>query len=187
MQKGSFGPRALLVRDRVPVTDLVDVDRYGRGICPVHGGQRGAFKVQDGKWTCFRCGLYGDVIDLYALIHDIPIAEALAALEAKYGIKGDPGILRAIESRQSREKALKQAERRKLRIELCDIRLALLRIEDARARIGDFVRNLLSFDEANELAKLADYEAKLLARYEELQGVLPIWKLDDGTDDDVAS
>ena len=50
--------------------------------CPLHADTNPSFTIYpDGHWRCWGCGRYGDVIDLVAAIHNIPLADAVAELE----------------------------------------------------------------------------------------------------------
>jgi putative transposase len=54
-----------------------------RGPCPIHGSQRAASRsfsinLQKGVFRCFypECGAHGNVLDLWAAVHGLPLAEA---------------------------------------------------------------------------------------------------------------
>jgi hypothetical protein len=52
--------------------------------CPLHHDTSPSFVIYpDGHWRCFGCGAYGDALDLYAALHNVPLADAVAALEGQ--------------------------------------------------------------------------------------------------------
>lgn len=49
--------------------------------CPLHQDTNPSFVIYpDGKWRCYGCGAHGDALDLYAALHNVPLADAVAAL-----------------------------------------------------------------------------------------------------------
>ena len=59
--------------------------RVERIKCPLHNGTNPSeFTIYaDGHWKCWSCGRYGDALDLYAALHNVPLADAVAALEGQ--------------------------------------------------------------------------------------------------------
>lgn len=55
--------------------------------CPLHGEKTPSLCFfPDGRWYCFGCHQYGDAVDLYAALYDVPTRDALRI------VKGDsPG------------------------------------------------------------------------------------------------
>jgi len=78
---GGFNPPLNLFHDQVETlkaairieeyaSELTEL-RFGRGICPIHGGDNAsAFAVypEDQRWYCYRCSEGGDLIDLCAAV-----------------------------------------------------------------------------------------------------------------------
>jgi len=62
----------------------LQLDRSGRGPCPFcEGNSKRTFVLRDpeqGKWTCFRCGLYGDVVDFVQALKGVDFKDAVAYL-----------------------------------------------------------------------------------------------------------
>jgi len=56
--------------------------RFYHGLCPVHDETRPSFYVdtERGFFGCHSCGKFGDVINLYALVHDVELPEAISQL-----------------------------------------------------------------------------------------------------------
>lgn len=49
--------------------------------CPLHSDWNPSLRIySDGHFHCFQCGAHGDVIDLYALMHNVTNREAMAAM-----------------------------------------------------------------------------------------------------------
>ena len=41
----------------------IDVNRYGKALCPFHNDRHPSLYVADDHYYCFACGEHGDVID----------------------------------------------------------------------------------------------------------------------------
>ena len=41
----------------------IDVNRYGKALCPFHNDRNPSLYVADDHYYCFACGEHGDVID----------------------------------------------------------------------------------------------------------------------------
>ena len=44
----------------------IDVNRYGKALCPFHNDRHPSLYVADDHYYCFACGEHGDVIDFAA-------------------------------------------------------------------------------------------------------------------------
>ena len=67
----------------------IDVNRYGKALCPFHNDRHPSLYVADDHYYCFACGEHGDVIDLNR--EDIPgfdVREFYVQLVAKLKEKG---------------------------------------------------------------------------------------------------
>ena len=60
------------------VSQYVQLDRGGKGLCPFHDDHRESFKVYDNGWYCFACETGGSIIHFYMQWHDTGFHEALA-------------------------------------------------------------------------------------------------------------
>lgn len=50
---------------RYPISDIIDLDRAGKGRCPLHKDNHPSLKVyENNTWYCFQCHTGGDSIDL---------------------------------------------------------------------------------------------------------------------------
>lgn len=64
-----------------PITQLLNVTRRGNISCPLHDDKNPSFQIKkNNKFTCYSCGEYGDVLDLYQKLHKATFVEAVRAL-----------------------------------------------------------------------------------------------------------
>lgn len=64
-----------------PIYQLLNVTRKGNISCPFHQDKNPSFHIKkNNKFTCYSCGEYGDVIDLYRKLHHVSLKEAVKAL-----------------------------------------------------------------------------------------------------------
>lgn len=65
--------------------------KLNRCSCPLHQEKTPSFTVfNDERFTCFGCGEYGDVIQLYAKLENLSTGQAIRQLAARIGLKGKP-------------------------------------------------------------------------------------------------
>lgn len=108
MSRGRIHPDDIaLVRTSVPIEDVVaervTLRRAGAnlsGLCPFHDDSSPSFTVSPGRglWTCFGCGLGGDVISFVQEAEGLPFVEAVTKLADRGGITlryldGDPNYV----------------------------------------------------------------------------------------------
>jgi hypothetical protein len=166
-----------LVSLRGEAEKLTQLTRAGRGRCPFadHASRDafGVFKSPAGTelWHCFVCGDSGHVVRFYAKAHGMPFFEALESLEATHGLVDNPRAARKAERHIAYAQAVAAEAEARRRDEILDLQQGLLRIEERRAALGNFTRQLLSLDERDELARIADQWCLLWARFEEVLGV----------------
>lgn len=74
--------------------------------CPLHGEKTPSLCFfPDGRWYCFGCHQYGDAVDLYAALYDVPTRDALRI------VKGDsPGYSPAQNRRQTAAQLRRKVE-----------------------------------------------------------------------------
>ena len=61
----------------------IDVNRYGKALCPFHNDRHPSLYVADNHFYCFACGEHGDVIDCAARLFGLPLDEAAQRLAAE--------------------------------------------------------------------------------------------------------
>jgi len=67
---------------QTPITTLLQVSRVGNISCPFHEDKTPSFQIKkNNTFTCYSCGAYGDVIDLYQKIHRCDFITAVKALQ----------------------------------------------------------------------------------------------------------
>ena len=64
------------------VSQYVQLDRGGRGLCPFHDDHRESFSVnlQDNYWHCFACEIGGDIIQFYMRWYGVEFHDAVKVL-----------------------------------------------------------------------------------------------------------
>jgi CHC2-type zinc finger protein/TOTE conflict system primase-like protein len=64
------------------VSQYIQLDRGGRGLCPFHDDHRESFSVnvQDNYWHCFACEIGGSIIDFYMKWHRVEYRDAVTEL-----------------------------------------------------------------------------------------------------------
>lgn len=95
--RGLINPEDIaLVRERVSIEDVVServtLRRVGSnlsGLCPFHDDSSPSFSVSPDKgiWTCFGCGLGGDIISFVQQAEGLPFVEAVQRLADRVGIQ----------------------------------------------------------------------------------------------------
>ncbi len=105
-----------VVRDQINLSDVArcftELKSSGTrllGCCPLpnHNDSNPSFNVYpDGKWYCFGCREYGDVVDLWAAIKGLQSMEAAFNLAHKYGVElpgHDPDAQKKASDRRQKE------------------------------------------------------------------------------------
>ena len=94
----------------------LDVNRYGKALCPFHNDRHPSLYVADDHYYCYGCGEHGDVIDLTARLFELSLYEAAKKLAYDFGISQDKPQ-QDIRRKKSEAQQLKENER------LCFLRL----------------------------------------------------------------
>ena len=93
----------------------IDVNRYGKALCPFHNDRNPSLYVADDHFYCFACGAHGDVIDFAANFFALPIYEAAQRLAADFGIDADRTPTKEIlEKRRQKTEAQQLMENERL-------------------------------------------------------------------------
>lgn len=67
----------------------IDVNRYGKALCPFHNDRHPSLYVADDHYYCFACGEHGDVIDFAAKLFGLPLYAAAQRLAADFHLTPD--------------------------------------------------------------------------------------------------
>ena len=64
----------------------IDVNRYGKALCPFHNDRHPSLYVADDHYYCFACGEHGDVIDFVSRLEAVSPKEAALMLAQMFSI-----------------------------------------------------------------------------------------------------
>ena len=88
----------------------VEVNRYGKALCPFHNDRHPSLFVDDDHYYCYACGEHGDVIDFTSKLHGLSLYDAAKKLAYDFGITQDKPPDKAMQ-----EKLNKKSEAQRLR------------------------------------------------------------------------
>ena len=54
----------------------IDVNRYGKALCPFHNDRHPSLLVADDHFYCFACGEHGDAIDFVSKLFHLSLYDA---------------------------------------------------------------------------------------------------------------
>lgn len=94
----------------------IEVNRYGKALCPFHNDRHPSMVVYDDHYHCFACGEHGDVIDLVANLYGLPVLDAVNKLAYDFGISQDKPPTGEMEEKLNRKS---EAQRLKENEKLC--------------------------------------------------------------------
>ena len=92
----------------------IDVNRYGKALCPFHNDRNPSLYVADDHYYCFACGAHGDVIDFVSKLFQLSLYDAARKLAADFHLSPDkPPSAAALHAKRIRTEAqqLKANER----------------------------------------------------------------------------
>ena len=93
----------------------IEVNRYGKALCPFHNDRHPSLYVTDDHYYCFACGAHGDVIDFAANLFELPLYGAAQRLAADFGIDTDrPPTKEILEKRRQRTESQQLMENERL-------------------------------------------------------------------------
>ena len=93
----------------------IDVNRYGKALCPFHNDRHPSLYVADDHYYCFACGEHGDVIDFAAKLFGLPLYEAAQRLAADFHLTPDkPPSAAALSAKRIRTEAQQLRENERL-------------------------------------------------------------------------
>lgn len=87
----------------------IDVNRYGKALCPFHNDRNPSLYVADDHYYCFACGEHGDVIDFVGKLFQLSPYDAARKLMADFHLSPDkPPSAAALHAKRIRTEAQKQ-------------------------------------------------------------------------------
>jgi len=86
----------------------IEVNRYGKALCPFHNDRHPSMVVYDDHYHCFACGEHGDVIDLVANLYGLPVYDAATKLAYDFGISQDKPPTKETEEKLNRKSEAQQ-------------------------------------------------------------------------------
>lgn len=86
----------------------IEVNRYGKALCPFHNDRHPSMVVYDDHYHCFACGEHGDVIDLVANLYGLPVLDAANKLAYDFGISQDKPPTKEMKEKLNRKSEAQQ-------------------------------------------------------------------------------
>ncbi len=84
----------------------IDVNRYGKALCPFHNDRHPSLIVANDHYHCFACGAHGDVIDFVGKLFQLSPYDAARKLMADFHLSPDkPPSAAAIHAKRIRTEA----------------------------------------------------------------------------------
>ena len=84
----------------------IDVNRYGKALCPFHNDRHPSLYVADDHYYCFACGKHGDVIDFVGRLFQLSPYDAARKLMADFHLSPDkPPSAAALHAKRIRTEA----------------------------------------------------------------------------------
>ena len=93
----------------------IDVNRYGKALCPFHNDRNPSLYVADDHYYCFACGEHGDVIDFVGRLFQLSPYDAARKLMADFHLSPDkPPSAAALHAKRIRTEAQQLIENERL-------------------------------------------------------------------------
>ena len=93
----------------------IDVNRYGKALCPFHNDRHPSLYVADDHYYCFTCGEHGDVIDFVGRLFQLSPYDAARKLMADFHLSPDkPPSAAALHAKRIRTEAQQLMENERL-------------------------------------------------------------------------
>ena len=93
----------------------IDVNRYGKALCPFHNDRHPSLLVADDHYYCFACGAHGDVIDFVGRLFQLSPYDAARKLAADFHLSPDkPPSAAALHAKRIRTEAQQLRENERL-------------------------------------------------------------------------
>ena len=93
----------------------IDVNRYGKALCPFHNDRNPSLYVADNHYYCFACGEHGDVIAFVGKLFQLSPYDAARKLMADFHLSPDkPPSAAALHAKRIRTEAQQLRENERL-------------------------------------------------------------------------
>ena len=93
----------------------IDVNRYGKALCPFHNDRHPSLLVADEHYYCFACGEHGDVIDFVGRLFQLSPYDTARKLMADFHLSPDkPPSAAALHAKRIRTEAQRLMENERL-------------------------------------------------------------------------
>ena len=93
----------------------INVNRYGKALCPFHNDRHPSLYVADDHYYCFACGEHGDVIDFVGRLFQLSPYDAARKLVADFHLSPDkPPSAAALHAKRIRTEAQQLMENERL-------------------------------------------------------------------------
>ena len=93
----------------------IDVNKYGKALCPFHNDRHPSLYVADDHYHCFACGEHGDVIDFVSKLFHLSLYDAVQKLAADFHLTPDkPPSAAALHAKRIRTEAQQLRENERL-------------------------------------------------------------------------
>ena len=93
----------------------IDVNRYGKALCPFHNDRNPSLYVADDHYYCFACGEHGDEIDFVGKLFQLSPYDAARKLMADFHLSPDkPPSAAALHAKRIRTEAQQLMENERL-------------------------------------------------------------------------
>ena len=93
----------------------IDVNRYGKALCPFHNDRHPSLYVADDHYYCFACGEHGDVIDFVGRLFQLSPYDAARKLMTDFHLSPDkPPSAAALHAKHIRTEAQQLMENERL-------------------------------------------------------------------------
>ena len=93
----------------------IDVNRYGKALCPFHNDRHPSLYVADDHYYCFACGEHGDVIDFVSKLFRLSLYDAAQKLATDFQLTPDkPPSAAALHAKRVQTEAQQLRENERL-------------------------------------------------------------------------
>ena len=93
----------------------IDVNRYGKALCPFHNDRHPSLYVADDHYYCFACGEHGDVIDFVSKLFRLSLYDAAQQVAADFHLTPDkPPSAAALHAKRVQTEAQQLRENERL-------------------------------------------------------------------------